>query len=131
LSPRAGHFQLWFVAQLGFQVSVVGIAVGFGELVQLDYGPSMDLDRTLLTVGPIVTALLALALLGACTRRRPTTPLLVLRVGAAATFAVVGIIISLVDWLEVEPTALLLAALALAQAGAADRLLRRTQVPGA
>jgi low temperature requirement protein LtrA len=129
LSMRAGPFQLWFVGQLGFQVSVVGIAVGFGELVQLDHGTSMNLDRTLLTVGPMVTALLALALLGASSRRRPRGPLSLLRLAAAATFAAVGVVTGLVDWFEVEPTALLLAALALAQAGVADRLLRRTQVP--
>jgi hypothetical protein len=52
-----------------------------------------------------------------------------LRLGAAVTFAVVGVVTGLVDWLEVEPTALLLAALALVQVGSADRLLRRTRVP--
>jgi low temperature requirement protein LtrA len=129
LSQRAGPFQLWFVAQLAFQVSVVGIAVGFGDLVDLDHGSSMDLDRTLLTVSPIITALLGLALVGACTRRRPTAPLLALRLGAAAVFAVIGVVTWAVDWLGVEPTAVLLAAFALVQAGAADRLLRRTQVP--
>jgi low temperature requirement protein LtrA len=132
--PRAGlrrsfvPFQLWFLSHLWFQVSVVGIAVGFAELVSLDNGTEMDLDRTLLTAIPIGGSFLALAALGACTRRRPIRPLFTVRLGAAVLIAVLALVIAAFDWMDVKPAAALFAAIALGQAAVADRVRRRTQV---
>jgi low temperature requirement protein LtrA len=129
VSQGTGPLQGWFLGQLAFQVSVVGIAVGFGELVELHKGTSMDLDKTLLTFVPIITALVALAAISACTRRTPIAPLLALRLAAAVAFVVLAAITAAAGWFDVEPTAILLAVVALAQAGLSVRLVRRTRVP--
>src|SRR5262245_20101145 len=117
--PNAGirrsfaPFQLWFLAHLWFQVSVVGIAVGFAELVSLDNGTEMDLDRTLLTAIPIGGGLLALAAISACTRRRPVGPLFAVRAVASGLVGVLALVIAALDWMDVKPAAILLAVVAL------------------
>ena len=121
-------FQMWFLAHLWFQVSVVGIAVGFSELVSLDNGTEMDLDRTLLTAIPIGGSFLALAAIGACTRRRPIGPLFTVRLSAAVLIAILGLVIAAFDWMDVKPAAVLFALIAIGQAAVADRLRRRTEV---
>lgn len=122
------RLQLWFLAHFCLQVCLIGIAVGYGDLVRLDLGTDMDVDRTLLTVGPVAGALLSLALLGTCTRRRPARPLLTLRIGAALVVALAGVLIAAVDWVDVEAAAVLFAVVTLAQALVADHLRRRTSV---
>jgi low temperature requirement protein LtrA len=118
----------WLVGHLLLQVCLVGIAVGFAKLLPLEFGDAVDGDRVLLGAGPLVGVYLALALVGACTRRVPIRPLLLLRLGSAAFVAAVGVAIWRVTWIDVEAAASLLALVALVHGGLSARLRRGTRV---
>ena len=107
---------------------LVGVAVGYAKLLRLDLGDNIDLDKMLLAVGPLIGVYLSLALVGACTRRRPVGPLLALRLGSAVALVPVGILIWRVDWIDVEASAIVLAVFALIHGGLAATLRRRTRV---
>jgi low temperature requirement protein LtrA len=118
----------WLVGHLLLQTFLVGIAVGFAKLLPLSLGDAVDGDRVLLGAGPLIGIYLALALIGACTRRVPIRPLLLLRLGTAAVFGLLALAIWRVGWIDVEHAAVLLALAALAHGGLAAVLRRRTHV---
>lgn len=128
LPSTIGRLHGWFFGHLLLQVFLVGVAVGYAKLLRLDLGDNVDLDKMLLAVGPLIGVYLALALVGACTRRRPVGPLLALRLGSAVALVPVGILIWRVDRIDVEATAIVLAVFALAHGGLAATLRRRTRV---
>jgi low temperature requirement protein LtrA len=131
LPSSPGRMRGWLVGHLLLQTFLVGIAVGFAKLLPLDFGDAVDGDRVLLGAGPLVGVYLALALIGACTRRVPVRPLLALRLGSAAVFALLGVAIWRVGWIDVEQAAGLLAVAALAHGALAERLRRHTHVEAA
>jgi low temperature requirement protein LtrA len=118
----------WFFGHLFLQVFLVGVAVGYAKLLRLDLGDNIDLDKMLLAVGPLIGVYLALALVGACSRRRPAGPLLALRLGSAVALVPVGLLIWRVDWIDVEASAIVLAVFALIHGALAATLRRRTRV---
>ena len=128
LPSGIGRLRGWFLGHLFLQVFLVGVAVGYSKLLRLDLGDSIDLDKMLLAVGPLIGVYLSLALVGACTRRTPVGPMLALRLGSAAALVPIGILIWRVDWIEVEASAILLAVFALVHGGLAALLRRRTRV---
>jgi low temperature requirement protein LtrA len=128
LPASPGRMRGWLVGHLLLQTFLVGIAVGFAKLLPLDIGDAVDADRVLLGAGPLVGVYLSLALVGACTRRVPIRPLLLLRLGSAATVAVLGVAIWRVDWINVESAAILLALAALLHGGLAARLRQGTRI---
>ena len=128
LPSSVGRLRGWFFGHLLLQVFLVGVAVGYAKLLRLDLGDNIDLDKMLLAVGPLIGVYLALALVGACTRRRPVGPLLALRLGSAVALVPVGILIWRVDWIDVEASAIVLAVFALIHGGLAATLRRRTRV---
>jgi hypothetical protein len=88
----------------------------------------VDLDRTLLAVCPLIGVYLSLALVGACTRRRPVAPLLALRLGSALALVPLGLAIWKLDVIGVDATAALLAVFALAHGALASLVRRHTTV---
>ena len=100
-----------------------GVAVGYAKLLRLDLGHRVDFDKMLLAIGPLFGVYLSLVLVGACTRRVPVRPLLVLRIGSALALAPIVIIVWQVQWVEVDATAIVLAVFASAHGVLA--LLRR------
>jgi len=128
ITSSLGRARGWFVAHLTLQVCLVGVAVGYTKLLRLDLGDSLDFDKMLLAVGPLMGVYLSLALLGACTRRTPVGPLLALRLGSALMLIPIGILAWQVEWIDVEVTAVLLAAFALAHSVLASVLRRDTRV---
>ena len=128
LPAGPGRMRGWLVGHLCLQAGLVGIAVGFAKLLPLEFGDAVDGDRVLLGAGPLVGVYLSLALIGACTRRVPVRPLLLLRLGSAFLVAAVGVAIWRVDWIDVESAATLLAVIALAHGGLSARLRQGTHV---
>ena len=128
LPNENGKLAGWFGGHLLLQVSIVGIAVGYSKLLRLELGETIDLDRVALVVGPMIGVYLAMAAVGACTRRRPVGPLLALRMLSAAVLVPVGVLIWQASWITVDVAALVLAGLGLAHGAAAAVLLRTTRV---
>jgi low temperature requirement protein LtrA len=128
LPPRMGRLSGWFGGHLLLQVFIVGIAVGYAKLLRLDLGETIGLDRTLLVVGPLIGVYLALGAIGACSRRRPVRPLLVLRLGSAALLVPTGILIWRAPWVTVDVAAILLTVFVLVHAAVATSLQRGTHV---
>lgn len=118
----------WFAGHFMLQVFLVGIAVGYGQLLPLHVGDRVDLDRTLLAVCPLIGVYLSLALVGACTRRRPVGPLLVLRLGSALALVPLGLVIWKIDFIGVDLTAGILAVFALVHGALASLVRRGTRV---
>jgi len=128
LPASPGRMRGWLVGHLLLQTCLVGIAVGFAKLLPLALGDAVDADRVLLGAGPLVGVYLSLALVGACTRRVPVRPLLLLRLGSAVIVGLVGVAIWRVDWIDVESAAFLLAFITLVHGGLSARLRRRTRI---
>ncbi len=128
LPSRMGRLVGWFGGHLMLQVFIVGIAVGYAKLLRLDLGETIGLDRTLLVVCPLIGVYLALAAIGACTRRRPIRPLLVLRLASAALLVPIGALIWRAPWVTVDVAAVVLTVFVLAHAAFAAVLQRSTTV---
>jgi low temperature requirement protein LtrA len=118
----------WVFGHLLLQVCLVGIAVGYAKLLQLDLGHTVSFDKMMLTVGTLFGAYLGLALIGACTRRVPIKPLLMLRVGSALILVPVAVLVWRVEWVDVDSTAIFLALFALVHGAVATALRRSTSV---
>lgn len=128
LPATPARVRSWFLGHLFLQVSLIGIAVGFAKLLPLTVGDAVDGDRVLLGAGPLVGIYLALALIGACTRRTPRRPLLLLRLGSAVFVVAVGVAIWRIDWIDVESAAIVLALIALAHGALSNRLRQGTLI---
>jgi low temperature requirement protein LtrA len=128
LPPGVGRLRGWLVGHLFLQTFLVGVAVGYSKLLRLDLGDNLDLDKMLISVGPLIGVYLSLAVIGACTRRVPVRPLLTLRLVSAAALVPIGILEWRADWIDVEATAMILAAFALIHGGLASYLERSTRV---
>jgi low temperature requirement protein LtrA len=118
----------WLLGHLVFQLCLVGIAVAYAKWLQLENQKSFTGERSLLGAVPFVGFLLALALIGLCTRRVPRVPLAWLRVGTALIVVAVGLTNWQVTDSNLETAAIALALLALAEAGFASRLQRATHI---
>ena len=119
------------VGHVAFQLFLVGIAVAYGKWLQLDEAHQYNGERSLLGAAPYVGAVLALALIGVCTRRVPQRRLLVLRIGTALVVSAFAV----ANWRSfdtgLESGAIALAAVALVHSALAAWLTRDTTViPG-
>jgi low temperature requirement protein LtrA len=131
LPPSLTRMRGWVVGHLFLQIYLVGVAVGFSKLLRLDLDHNVDFDKVLLVVGPLIGVYLALAWIGASTRRVPVRPLLALRLGSALVLVPIGILVWKVDWIQVDETAILLGLFAFAHGATAKVMLRSTHVlPG-
>ena len=104
--PAAGLeqrlFGWWAMLHLVAQISIAATAVSASKLISLSLDRRLpDLEILRLTV-PLSVFYLALAGIGACTRRRPIGPLARLRLVTAATIAVVGVIAWWIPWIHME-----------------------------
>ncbi|MEX2255425.1 MAG: low temperature requirement protein A [Acidimicrobiia bacterium] len=118
----------WFLGHFFLQICLVGIAIGYSKLLKYELDDNVDFDKMLLAVGPIIGVYLSLALIGACTRRRPAGPLLALRLGSALALVPVGVLIWRADWVRVDATAIFLSVFALAHGALAMVVRRRTRI---
>jgi low temperature requirement protein LtrA len=130
--PAAGInqrlFGWWASLHLVAQICIAGTAVGASKLVDLSTGHRLpDIEILKLTL-PLGLLFVALAGLGASTRRRPMHVLVVTRLGTAGVVAVVGVIAWWVPRIHMVEALPMLTAVVIVHAGLVVRELRRTEV---
>jgi low temperature requirement protein LtrA len=128
LRDDAGHSGLWLLGHLGLHLGLVGVAVGYGQWLKIDAHEVLSGERSLLATTPYVEVLLALALIGICTRRVPRAGLLGLRLCSAVVVASLAVLEWRVAWANLETAAIVLGCLALVFGGVSAHLRTRTRV---
>ena len=130
--PAAGLHQrrlaAWAVAHLVAQVGVAGTGVGASKLVDLHASARLPDTEILKLMVPLAMVFLALAVVGACTRRRPWRPLATARVAAAVAAIVVGALCWVIPFVHVAEALPLYCAVAVLNAVGVVRLRSRTTV---
>ena len=125
---RAGWLRPWLGLHLLLQLAIAGTAIGVAKLVKvgpLDHLPSSDILEITAT---LATVYVSLALIGACTRRRPVRSLFVLRVATAAVVVIVGVGAWQLDFVDLVEGVAALSVVAVLYAAASYRLTRNTGV---
>jgi low temperature requirement protein LtrA len=130
--PAAGLnqrlFGWWAVMHLVAQISIAATAVSASKLISLSISRRLpDLEILRLTV-PLAVFYLALAGIGACTRRRPVGPMVRLRFVTAAAVAVVGAAAWWLPWIHMEEALPLLTVVSVAHALVVVRVRQSTQM---
>ena len=102
--PAAGlnqrRFGWWGGLHLVAQICIAGTAVSASKLIDLRTSHRLpDVEIIRLTV-PLAILYLALAGIGACTRRRPIAPLAVARAATAAVIVFVGLLAWYIPWIH-------------------------------
>ena len=125
---RAGWLRPWLGLHLLLQLAIAGTAIGVAKLVKvgpLDHLPSDDILEITAT---LATVYLSLALIGACTRRRPLRSLFALRLATAAAVVIVGVGAWQLDFVELVEGVAALSVVAVLYAAASYRLTRNTGI---
>ena len=126
INPR--RLAPWLTFHLVTQLGIAGTAIGVSKLVAvgfLDHLPAEDILEIMATLAIVY---LGLAGIGACTRRRPIRPLLVLRLTTALVVALVGFGAWKISWFELVEGVAMLTVVATAHAFLVARLRARTVV---
>jgi low temperature requirement protein LtrA len=118
----------WLLGHLLFQLFLIGVAIAYAKWLQLEVKDQFTGERSLLGAVPYVGAMLALALIGACTRRVPQRQLIILRCGTALVVLVLGILNWRVLELDLQTDAIALSTIALLHSATASRLQLATHV---
>lgn len=126
-----GSTAVWLAGHLLLQLSLAGVAVGYAKLLSYELGAILGGDKSLLVTMPLVGILVALAMIGPCSRRVPQRALVAWRLGVALATTALAIVIWRVQWISAEGAAILLTLIALVYASVASRILLRTRVVGA
>ena len=130
--PAAGLSQrrlaLWAMAHLVAQIGVAGTGVGASKLVDLNSSARLPHTEILKLLVPLAVTFLALAVVGACTRRRPRRPLATARVAAAGAVVLIGLVCWALPFVHVAEALPLFCAVAVLNAAAVVRLRSKTSV---
>ncbi len=130
--PHAGvnqrRFAPWLALHLVAQICIAGTAIGVSKLVQLGLLHQLPVEDILEIMETLALLYLALAGLGACTRRRPIRPLVVLRVCTAVVVAIVGVAAWKVSWIDLAEGVGLLTVVAVVHAFLVARVRAGTVV---
>ena len=118
----------WLLGHLCFQLFLIGVAIAYAEWLKLEIADEFTGERSLLGAAPYVGAMLALALIGVCSRRVPQRQLLALRCGTALLVVALGVLNWRVLDFDLETDAIALSAIALIHSVIASRLQRATRV---
>ncbi len=130
--PHAGINQrrlgAWLGLHLVVQIGIAGTAIGVSKLVQIGLLSHLPAEDILEIMATLAVVYLGLAGLGACTRRRPIRPLLVLRLVTAFAVVLVGFGAWKISWIDLAEGVALLTLVAIAHAFLVARLRARTVV---
>lgn len=128
--PVAGlnqrRFGWWACSHLVAQICIAAIAVSVAKLVDFQIGHHLPEVEILKLTVPLAVLYLALAGIGASSRRRPVAPLAIARLATAGTVAVVGVVAWLIPWIHMVEALPLFVAVAGAHAWLVARLRTRT-----
>jgi low temperature requirement protein LtrA len=132
--PAAGlnqrRFGWWSGLHLVAQICIAGTAVSASKLIDLRTSQRVpDAEILRLTV-PLAVVYLAFAGIGACTRRRPTRPLAMVRLVTAAVVVVVGVLAWWIPWIHLAEALPMFTFIAIVHAIVVTRLRLRTQLVG-
>jgi low temperature requirement protein LtrA len=125
---RRGYFAWWVASHLVVQLCIIGSAIGVAAFVAVDplaHAPASDI---LEVTAALAVMYLGLAWVGVCTRRRPRRTLLIARLVTAAVIVVAGVLAWKISWIDLVEGVVVLSLVALAHAGVAERLRRRTEI---
>lgn len=130
--PAAGldqrRFGWWAALHLVAQICIAGTAVSASKLIDLSTGRRLpDVEILKLTI-PLGVLYLALAGIGACTRRRPFAPLVVARLVTAGSIVVVGVGAWSIPGIHMVQALPLLTAVAIVNAVVIARLRDSTRI---
>jgi low temperature requirement protein LtrA len=120
--------EMWMLSHLPLQIGIVAIAVGMSKFLDVEHGVHDEVVGILGTGWAGVYG--GLALIGLFGLRRPTGPLLILRVATAAVAVSFALIDWYVVWVEPNLFVAVLAVLTVVHAAAAAKLRERTTVLG-
>ena len=130
--PAAGLLQrrlaLWAVAHLVAQIGVAATGVGASKLVDVHMSAQLPDSEILKLMVSLAIVFLALAVAGACTRRRPWRPLAAARLAAAAAVVVVGAVCWVLPFVHLAEALPLFCGVAVLNAVAVVRLRSGTTV---
>ncbi len=130
--PAAGVVQRrlapWALAHLVAQIGIAATGVGASKLVDLHASARLPDTEILKLMVPLATVFLALAVVGACTRRRPWRPLATARLSAAVAVIVVGGLCWFLPFVHLAEALPLYGAVAVLNAVGVVRLRSRTNV---
>ncbi len=130
--PAAGVLQrrlaAWALAHLVAQIGIAATGVGASKLVDLHASARLPDTEILKLMVPLATVFLALAVVGACTRRRPWRPLATARLSAAVAVIVVGGLCWVLPFVHLAEALPLYGAVAVLNAVGVVRLRSRTKV---
>jgi low temperature requirement protein LtrA len=128
---QLGRLGWWAGCHLVVVICIAAIAIAPAKLVDLTTSESIPDRETLTLTIPLAVLYLALAGVGACTRRRPIAPLALSRVATAVTIAVLGVVASLVASVHLAEALPIVTAVVVLEAFAVVRLRAQTHlVPG-
>ncbi len=130
--PAAGinqrRFGWWSGLHLVAQICIAGTAVSASKLIDLRTSHHLpDVEILRLTV-PLAVLYLALAGIGACTRRRPIAPLAVARLVTAAAIVLVGLLAWWIPWIHLVEALPMFTAVAVIHVFVVMRLRPKTRL---
>jgi low temperature requirement protein LtrA len=124
---RRGRLRAWIGLHLLLQIAIAGTAIGVAKLVNLDPLDHVDADILEITA-TLASVYVALALIGACTLRHPTRPLLTLRLVTALVVVIVGVAAWQIEWIDLVEGVAALSVVALVYAAFSYRMTARTEI---
>ena len=131
--PRAGirsgtlSHELWLMAHVVLQVSIVGLAVGVSKYLQIS-GDGVPDSAVVIVMVAFVGILAGLAIIAMFDRRVPRTPMLLSRLVGIVVTIVAAVVTMRVEWLVPDTFLLELGVLSLAMGVISWRLRLRTTV---
>ncbi len=123
---QLGRLGWWAGSHLVAVICIAAIAIAPAKLVDLTTSASLSDRETLTLTIPLAVLYLALAGVGACTRRRPIAPLALTRVATAVVVGVCGIVAWLIASVHLAEALPVVTAVVVLHAVAVVRLRART-----
>lgn len=128
---RADRLHAWFMSHLLLQLAIAGTAIGVAKLVKVGPLDHLLSDDILEITGTLATVYVALAIIGACTRRVPIGGLVTLRLATAGVVVAVGIGAWQVDFVDLVEGVAALSVVAVVYTVLSYRITRTTTVRAA
>jgi low temperature requirement protein LtrA len=125
---RVGRLGWWAGCHLVVVTCIAAIAIAPAKLVDLTTSSSLSDRETLSLTVPLAVLYLALAGVGACTRRRPIEPLALTRVATSVAVGVCGVVAWLVASVHLAEALPIITAIVILHAVAVVHLTRHTHL---